>query len=200
MLHSPHPMKNILRRLTLTIVALGLLVSARAATETYVIDSVHSSVGFGIRHFFSKVSGSFTKFAGNIVVDQANLENSSVEATIEIGSVNTANEKRDNHLRSPDFFDAAKFPTITFKSRSWKKTGEDTYDVTGDLTLKGVTKEVVLKVKSLGFGPGMQPGSKLSGWEASTTLKRADFGVTGFEKVLGADVDVHINVEAGVKG
>jgi polyisoprenoid-binding protein YceI len=193
-------MKNILRRLTLTLVALGLLASARAATETYVIDSVHSSVGFGIRHFFSKVPGSFTKFEGNIVVDQANLENSSVEATIDIGSVSTANEKRDNHLRSPDFFDAAKFPTITFKSRAWKKTGDDTYDVTGDLTLKGVTREVVLKVKSLGFGPGMRPGSKLSGWEASTTLKRADFGVTGYEKVLGEEVDVHINVEAGVKG
>ena len=193
-------MKNILRYLSLTALTLGLLVSARAATETYVIDSVHSSVGFGIRHFFSKVPGSFTKFAGNIVVDQANLENSSVEATIDIGSVSTANEKRDNQLRSPDFFDAAKFPTITFKSRAWKKTGDDTYDVTGDLTLKGVTKEVVLKVKSLGFGPGMQPGSKLSGWEASTTLKRADFGVTGYEKVLGEDVDVHINVEAGVKG
>jgi polyisoprenoid-binding protein YceI len=193
-------MKNILRHLSLTALALGLLVSARAATETYVIDSVHSSVGFGIRHFFSKVPGSFTKFEGNIVVDQANLENSTVEATIDIGSVSTANEKRDNHLRSPDFFDAAKFPTITFKSRSWKKTADDTYDVTGDLTLKGVTKEVVLKVKSLGFGPGMRPGSKLSGWEASTTLKRADFGVTGYEKVLGEDVDVHINVEAGVKG
>ena len=196
-------MKNILRYLSLTALTLGLLVSARAATETYVIDSVHSSVGFGIRHFFSKVPGSFTKFEGHIVVDQANLENSSVEATIDIGSVNTANEKRDNHLRSPDFFDAAKFPTITFKSRSWKKTGEDTFDVTGDLTMKGVTKEVVLKVKSLGFGPGMRPGSKLSGWQASTTLKKAEFNLAGpamLAKVLGEDVDVHINVEAGVKG
>jgi polyisoprenoid-binding protein YceI len=192
-------LQTLTRYFSLTAIVFSLLASARAASETYVIDRVHSSVGFSIRHFFSKVPGSFTKFEGAIVVDREHLENSSVEVTIDIASVNTASIKRDDHLRSPDFFDAAKFASITFKSKSWKKTGEATFDVTGDLTLKGVTKEVVLKVRALGFGPGMRPGSQLSGWEATTTLQRSDFGVAGFDKMLGEDVDVHINVEAGVK-
>jgi polyisoprenoid-binding protein YceI len=88
---------------------------------------------------------------------------------------------------------------MTFKSTSWKKTGEDSFDVTGDLTIKGVTKPVVLKVKSLGFGPGARPGSMLSGWEATTTIKREDFGVSAFPQMVGADVDITINVEAGLK-
>jgi polyisoprenoid-binding protein YceI len=90
---------------------------------------------------------------------------------------------------------------MTFKSKAWKKTGDDTFDVTGDLTIKDVTKEVVLKVKSLGFGPGMQ-GAMLSGWEASTTITKADFGVSGpamLGKALGEDVTVTIGVEADLK-
>ena len=181
-----------------SVLALGLLAAASAAVETYAIDSVHSSVGFSIRHFVSKVPGSFTKFSGTIVVDHDNLEHSAVEATIDIGSVSTANEKRDTHLRSPDFFDAAKFGTMNFKSKTWKKTGADAFDVTGDLTLHGVTKEVVLKVKLLGFGPGMG-GAMLSGWEASTTLQRADFGIAGFKGMLGDDVGVTIGIEAGLR-
>ena len=101
----------------------GLLASARAAVETYKIDPVHSSVGFTIRHFFTNVPGCFTKFAGTIAVDRDNLENSTVEATIEVPSIDTRVEMRDNDLRSDHFFDAAKFPAITFKSKSWKKTG-----------------------------------------------------------------------------
>lgn len=188
-------MKRLLPILSLSALALGLLAPARAAVETYKIDPVHSSVGFTIRHFFTNVPGSFTKFSGIIVVDRDDLEKSSVEATIEIASVDTRTAKRDDHLRSPDFFDAAKFPVMTFKSKAWKKTGDDTFDVTGDLTIKGVTKEVVLKVKSLGFGPGMQ-GAMLSGWEATTTINRNDFGITTFPKVLGDEVPVTIAVEA----
>jgi polyisoprenoid-binding protein YceI len=193
-------MKN-LRFLSLAGLALGLLASAHAATETYTIDPVHSSVGFSIRHIFSKVPGSFTKFEGTIVVDQANPAANSVEATIDIGSVNTASEKRDGHLKTADFFDAAKFPTIAFKSTSWVKTGADTYDVTGNLTIKNVTKSVVLKVTSLGFGPGMM-GTPVSGWEASTTINRRDYGVDGpamLGHAVGDDVAITINVEAGLK-
>ena len=181
-----------------TAFALGRIATASAAVETYVIDSVHSSVGFSIRHFVSKVPGSFTKFSGAIVVDRDNLEHSSVEATIDVGSVSTANEKRDAHLKTPDFFDAAKFGSMNFKSKAWKKTGADAFDVTGDLTIHGVTKTVVLKVKLLGFGPGMM-GAKLSGWEATTTLLRSDFGITGFPGMLGDDVAVNIAIEAGLK-
>jgi polyisoprenoid-binding protein YceI len=114
-----------LRSALLAAVAAAFINSASAAVETYVIDPVHSSVGFQIRHFVSKVPGTFTKFNGSLSVDRDNLENSSVEATVDIGSVNTANEKRDNHLKSPDFFNAAEFTSATFKSTSWKKTGED---------------------------------------------------------------------------
>ncbi len=97
--------------------------------------------------------GRFTKFSGTIVVDRDNLENSSVEARSTMGSVNTDNDKRDEDLRSPNYLDAAKFSTMTFKSKAWKKTGDTAFDVTGDLTIHGVTKEVVLKVNLLGFGP-----------------------------------------------
>jgi polyisoprenoid-binding protein YceI len=179
--------------------ALVFAVAARADVETYKIDPVHSSTGFSVRHLFSKFTSSFTKTTGTITVDQANMENNAVEATVEIASLNTANPDRDKHLSSPDFFDTANHPLATFKSKSWRKTGPSTFDVTGDLTIKGVTKEVVLKVTALGFGPGMRPGTMLSGWEATTVLNRNDFGVSYGPKVLGEDVTVNISIEAGYK-
>jgi len=185
--------------LALAALSLGFVSAASAAVETYVADPAHSSVNFSIRHFFTKVPGRFTKFDATITVDRDNLQNSSAEATIEIASVKTEAPDRDAHLQKPEFFDAAQFPTMTFKSKSWKKTGEDTFDVTGDLTIKGVTKVAVLKVKSLGFGPGMRPGSMLSGWEGTTTINRSDFGVSAFPKVVGEEVEITINVEAGLK-
>jgi polyisoprenoid-binding protein YceI len=194
-------MKLASKLLVVSAIAAALLGSARAAVETYAIDPVHSSVAFSIRHFVSHVPGSFTKFSGTISVDRTNLENSTVEATVELASINTSNEKRDNHVRSADFFNVEKNPTTTFKSTSWKKTGEDTYDVTGDLTLNNVTKPVVLHTTLLGFGPGMQ-GAQLSGWEAKTTIKRSDFGVNGpamLSKALGDDVALTISVEADLK-
>ena len=187
--------------LLLATLATAAFQSASAAVETYVIDPVHSSVGFSVRHFFTKVPGTFTKFTGTITVDRDNLEKSSVVAEIDVGSVSTANEKRDGHLKSPDFFDVAKFTSITFTSTSWKKTGDSTFDVTGDLTIHGVTKSVVLKVTSLGFGPGMM-GAQLSGWDASVTINRSDFGVNGpamLGTALGNDVAVSITVEADLK-
>jgi len=194
-------MKSITKLFLLAALAAALAASVRADVETYAIDPVHSSVGFSIRHFFSKVPGSFTKFSGTITADRANLENSTVEATIDIGSVSTANAQRDTHLKTPDFFDVAKFPTMAFKSKAWKKTGDDTFDVTGDLTIKDVTKEVVLKVHLLGFGPGAR-GAMLSGWEATTTLNKADFGVNvpaALGKMLGDEVAITIGVEADLK-
>jgi polyisoprenoid-binding protein YceI len=187
--------------LALAGLALGFVSAASAAVETYVIDPAHSSVAFSIRHVFSPVPGSFTQFNGGLTIDRDNLENSQVAAVIEVGSVTTANEKRDHHLNTPDFFDSAKFGTITFKSTAWKKTGDDTYDVTGDLTIKDVTKSVVLKVTSLGFGPGMT-GKPVSGWSATTTINRRDFGVNGpamLGKAVGDDVAISISIEADLK-
>jgi polyisoprenoid-binding protein YceI len=178
--------------------ASGLVSAAAAAVETYTIDPVHSSVGFTIRHAVGRVPGRFTKFSGTIVVDRDNLENSTVNATIDVGSIDTDNDKRNGHLRTADFFDVEKYATITFKSKSWKKTGDGTFDVTGDLTIKDTTKEVVLNVTLNGFGPGMK-GATLSGWEATTTLNRTDFGVNGpamLGKMLGDEVAVTILIEA----
>lgn len=180
------------------VAALALSSVATAAVERYQIDPVHSSVGFSIRHFFSQVPGAFTKFQGTITADRDNLEQSSVEASIEVASVNTREPKRDDHLRSKEFFSVAEYPTMNFKSKSWKKTGDDTFDVTGDLTIKNVTKEVVLKTKLLGFGPGMK-GAMLSGWHATTTVNRNDFGITTFPKVLGDEVAITIDVESDLQ-
>lgn len=175
-------------------------ISASTAAETYTIDPVHSSVGFKIRHFVSKVPGKFNKFSGTIVVDKDAPANNKVEATIEASSLDTDNQRRDDHVRSADFLDAAKFPTIKFKSTAWNKTGDDTYDVTGDLTIKDVTKPVTLKVTALGVGPGMQPGQSLSGWEATAKINKKEFNVNDpamLDAALGDDVEIVLNVEAG---
>lgn len=178
-------------------VTLGLAAAASAAVETYTIDPVHSSVAFSIRHFVAKVPGKFGKVGGTITVDRDNPASNRAEATIEVSSIDTGNQKRDTHLRSGDFFDATQFPAMTFKSKSWKKTGEDSFDVVGDLKIKDVTKEVILKVTSLGFGPGN--GGQLSGWEATTKINKKEFNVKDppmLDAALGDDVTVTINIEA----
>ena len=188
-------MKRSLLALVMTALALGSLTSVRAAVETYNIDPVHTWVGFSIAHFFTKVPGYFSKVKGTIVVDRDHLENSTVEAVIEVASITTNTKMRDDDLRSTNFFAAAQFPAMTFKSSAWKSTGDNTYAVTGVLTIKNVAKEVVLKVTSLGFGPGMK-GAAISGWEAKLTLDRRDFDITADQGAIGNDVDVLINVEA----
>ncbi len=194
-------MKISAKLVLLAALALGFVRSATAAVETYDIDPVHSTLSFSLRHLVSKFTGSFAKVSGAVIVDRDNLEKSSVAAVIEIASINTASEKRDAHVKSPDFFDLSKYTTASFRSTSWKKTGEDTFDITGDLTIKDVTKPVVLKAKLLAFGEGMG-GTKLSGWEATTTIKKSDFGLAGpamLSKALGDDVTINIGIEAGMK-
>jgi polyisoprenoid-binding protein YceI len=188
-----NPSKNLL-----TCLVLGAALSARAETEVYDIDPVHSWVGFSIRHFFTQVPGFFSKVQGSFTVDRANLENSSVESLIDVASVTTSSALRDEHLRSDKYFDAAKFPNMTFKSKTWKKTADNTFAVTGDLTIRQVTKEVVLKVKALGFGPGME-GTSLSGWELTTVIDRRDYGITAGQGPLGNDVTIAINIEADLR-
>jgi polyisoprenoid-binding protein YceI len=188
-------MKRSLLALVITALALGSLTSARAAIETYNIDPVHTWVGFSIAHFFTKVPGYFGKVKGTIVVDRDHLENSTVEAVIEVASITTNTKMRDDDLRSTNFFAAAQFPAMTFKSSAWKSTGDNTYAVTGVLTMKNVAKEVELKVTSLGFGPSMK-GAAISGWEAKLTLDRRDFDITADQGAVGNSVDVLINVEA----
>src|ERR1039458_8156115 len=149
-------MKRSILALVFASLVLGPLTSAEAAIETYDIDPGHTWVGFTISHFFTKVPGYFGKLKGTIVVDRDHLENTTTEAVIEVASITTNTRMRDDDLRSTNFFAAAKVPAMTFKSQAWKSTGGETYDVPGILTMKGVAKEVVLKVTSLGFGPGMK--------------------------------------------
>ena len=190
-----------MKNLILSLLVFAAAASVQAAVETYQIDPVHSSVGFSVRHIFTSVPGQFTKFSGTLTLDRDNLENSKADATIESSSVDTRNAKRDADLKSGNFLVAEKFPEIKFVSKSWKKTGDDTYDITGDLTIRGVTREVTLKAKSLGFGPGMG-GATVTGWEGKTTLNRHDFGINlnaMLEKVVGENVEVTITVEADLK-
>jgi len=182
--------------------ALPIAHSAFAA-DTFVFDKAHSTIGFQVRHLFSKVPGKFDDFSGQIQLDEANPEQSSVEVTINTASVDTGVKMRDDDLRSPNFFDAKKFPEITFKSTSVKRTGENTADVTGNLSMHGVTKEVVLKVELLGKGAGMQ-GTTVSGWDAGTALKRSDFGLSWNKviegtQVVGDDVQIELHIEADKK-
>src|SRR6202051_5134383 len=166
---------SIFMKKSIAVACLSALLIAHSAfaADTYAFDKAHSSVGFQIRHLFSNVTGKFDDFTGTIQDDEANPEQSSVEVTIKTASIDTGVKMRDDDLRSPNFFDAAKFPEITFKSTSVKRSGENTADVTGNLTMHGVTKEVVLKVELLGKGAGMKPGSIVSGWDAGTALKRS---------------------------
>ncbi|MEM7792181.1 MAG: YceI family protein [Verrucomicrobiota bacterium] len=169
--------------------------TASAEVETYLIDQSHSSVKFSIRHFVAKTTGVFKDFEGTLTLDRDDLTKSSVEATIKVPSVDTASKGRDEHLQEDDYFNTAEFPLMTFKSTSWvagDKEGE--FKVTGDLTMLGITKPVVLDVELLGFGPGRN-GAFLTGWEATTTLDRTEWGLTSGQPAVGAEVDVTINVE-----
>ena len=191
-------MKNSAITLFLAGLALGSIPSVQAAVETYDIDPVHTWVGFTVSHFFTKVPGFFSDVKGTVVVDREHLEKSTVEAVISVASITTNTRMRDDDLRSDNFFSAVKFPAMTFKSESWKSTGANTYAVTGVLTIKSVPKKVVLKVTSLGFGPGMK-GAAISGWEVSVILDRRDFGITADHGLVGNSVEVLIQVEADLR-
>ncbi len=186
-----------------SLTALMLMHSAVAA-DTFVFDKAHSTIGFQVRHLFSNVPGKFDDFEGSITFDEANPEQSSVDVTIKTTSIDTGVKMRDDDLRSANFFNAEQFPTITFKSKSVKSTGKTTAEVTGDLTMHGVTKEVVLNVELIGKGPGMKPGSIVSGWDATTAVKRSDFGLSWNKvvegtQVVGDDVKIELHVEADKK-
>jgi len=182
-------------RLPVLLLATVLLSLPAAAVETYQIDPAHSSVVFTVRHFLAKVPGTFAKFTGSLTVDRENFEHNAITAVVEIGGLDTRNEARNKHLLSADFFLAEKFPDATFRSKSWKKSGHDTYTVTGDLTIKDQTRPLVLEVKFLGFAAG-QRGAQLAGWEAVTTIDRTDFGVGVPEKSIADEVELSINIEA----
>ena len=187
----------------LFILTLAVLISAAAfAADSFVIDKNHSEAIFQVRHMVSRVSGRFDDFAGTINVDRAHPSVSSVEFTIKAPSIDTGVADRDKHLRSADFFDAEKYPEISFKSTSIKPSGKkDVYDVTGVFTMHGVTKTITLPVEFLGFIKDPR-GNERAGFSTHTTLNRKDYGINWNRALdnggalLSDDVDVTVNIEA----
>ena len=158
-------------------------MSELPAAGTYAIDPVHSSVSFVVRHLVaSKVRGNFTEFEGSVIIGDT-PETSTVSATIQAASITTHNEMRDGHLKSPDFLDLENHPVLTFTSTSVTPSKADHYDLVGDLTIKGVTKQVTFDLEYLGTGPGMAEGVTVAGFEATTEIDRRDFNVN-FEGTL----------------
>ena len=171
-----------------------------SSTRTYKIDKSHSEAIFQVRHLLTKVRGRFSDFEGTVEFNEANPEQSSVNFTIQATSIDTAEQDRDKHLRTADFFDVENHGTITFHSKRIDAKGGDSIDVIGDLTIHGVTKEVTLPVTHL--GKAKDPwGNERLGFEAETTINRKDFGLN-WNKALesggvlvGDDVNVGLEIE-----
>jgi polyisoprenoid-binding protein YceI len=187
--------------------AVALLVPASGRAATWELDPAHSTIGFSIRHMMiSSVRGQFRTFTGKATGDPKTPDKAQIEASIDVASIDTANEKRDGHLKSPDFFDVAKFPTITFKSKSIAAAGAGKAKVTGDLTMHGVTKEVVLEVEGPTDVIKDPMGTTRAGAHATTKINRKDFGIAynktldGGGLMVGDEVEVTIDVEAVQKG
>jgi polyisoprenoid-binding protein YceI len=184
---------------TLSALAAALLLTlSAAAQDTWQLDPQHSSAQFSVRHLgVSTVRGAFTKVSGSVVYDPANLNKSSIQTTIDAASVDTRVEMRDNDLRSPRFLDAQKYATITFQSKKVEAAGTGKLKVTGDLTIKGVTKEVVLDVDgpSSSIKDPMGKDRLRTGASATTKINRNDFGVSGLPGIVGDDITITLDVE-----
>lgn len=178
-----------------TLFLFALLPFSAGAQRVWQIDPAHTNAEFSVRHMgISTVRGSFTKTTGTVEYDPANLSKTKIDATIDANSVDTRNDMRDNDLRGPHFFEVAKYPTLTFKSTSAEAIGAGKVKVTGDLTIHGVTKQVVLNVEGPS-APIQVRGSSHIGAAASTTVKRSDFGMTAMQGAVGDDISINIDVE-----
>ena len=198
-------MKLALRSMLALVAILAAAPLASAAPVTWKVDPVHTEVSFQVTHFFSKVRGVFKEMEGTIVYDEADPGSIKVDAQVKVASVDTSNPKRDAHLQTPDFFDAEKNPFISFKSTSAKQVAKNRYKLTGDLTIRGVTKQATFDAEFLGSSAvsvgGQSWGSK-AGFTATTEINRKDFGVN-WNKTLdnggmmvGELVTITLNIEA----
>jgi polyisoprenoid-binding protein YceI len=172
------------------------------STRTFKIDPAHSTVGFSVKHLMvTNVKGTFNEFDGTILLDEKDAKKSKVETVIKASSIDTNNDKRDDHLRSADFFNAEKNPEIKFVSKKITPAGAKKYKVTGDLTMNGVTKEVVLDATFAGTRKGMQ-GETRAGFAATGKVKRSDFGIKWNKAIeaggvaVGDDVTLNFEIEA----
>ena len=187
-----------MNRLILSVLSLVALFAAQAAraADNHKVDPVHSSVIFRSSHAnIGAVYGRFTDFTGTLTLDEADPSKTTFNFEVQAASVDTHQEKRDAHLKSPDFLNAKQYPTITFKSTSVKKSDKaNTLDVTGDLTLHGTTKSVTVPVEILGKGQ-FPPGTPRVGIESIFTIKRGEFGMSGMQGAVGDDVKLIVAFE-----
>jgi len=190
-------MKNYTSRLLLAITAtLAFTSSAFAQAKAWKIDPNHTAAQFSVRHMgISTVRGAFTKVSGTATYDPADPGKASVEVTIDAGSVDTRVEMRDNDLRSPNFLEVAKYPTITFKSTGIQAASPGKLKMTGDLTIHGVTKQVVLDVDGPSVPVTDPKGNSHMGASASTRINRKDFGVNGAPSMVGDEITITIDAE-----
>lgn len=191
------------RFLTAAVLAAAVAVPAvpAHAADVYTIDKGHSEVSFQVRHLVTNVRGRFNDFAGTVNLDPANLANSTVEFTIQATSIDTGVADRDNHLRSADFFDVETFPTLRFTSTKVEKAGDDRYRVHGDITIRDVTKAIVLDAEY--GGQGKDPwGNQRVAFSASTSLSRGEFGLKWNQALeaggvlVGDKIDIEVEVQA----
>jgi polyisoprenoid-binding protein YceI len=190
-----HMTKRALMSAAFSCFAMAPLLCAQAAEQDYTLDPTHAHVVWMVNHFgFSNPSGSFSNLSGSVVLDEQKPENSKVSITIDLASVMTGVPKLDEHLRSKDFFDVAKYANATFVSDSVLLSGTDTAKVHGKLMLHGVTKPVTLVVKLNKIGESPVSKKKTAGFSATTTLKRSDFNISF--GLPGISDEVKINIEA----
>jgi polyisoprenoid-binding protein YceI len=171
-----------------------------SVAEKYAIDASHSEVVFGWNHFgFSNPTARFDKIEGSVLLDKADLTKSSISVTLPLEGLDTRIAKLDEELRGPDFLDAAKYPTISFKSTKVEKTGENGLKITGDLTVHGVTRPVTLNAKVNKIGIFEIPGvikAQAAGFDATTVIKRSDFGVSKYVPAVSDEILVRITLDA----
>lgn len=186
-----------LRRTVLASVLALVSAGAFAAPITYKLDPSHTDVLFTWNHLgFSNPTGHFGQIEGTLIYDEADPTRSSVEATLPLSGLDTHVAKLDEHLKKDEFLDAAKYPTITFKSTKVEAAGSGKLKVTGDLTLRGVTKPVVLDVKLNGAGPHPMKKVPAIGFDATTTIKRSEFGIDAYVPNISDELKVSITTEA----
>lgn len=162
--------------------------------ETYHFDGAKSNIGFRVRQFLGSTNGKFERFSGTIELDREHPERSTVEVKIQVATIDTGIDKRDDHLRSEEFFNVSRYPQITFKSKSVKRTGTNTADVAGDLAMHGATKPITLHVKLVS-----SPTAERTRWEVKTDpIKRKDYNLAfsaGSEAISGISQDVNVNIQ-----
>jgi polyisoprenoid-binding protein YceI len=171
-------------------------LSLAAATDIYRMDPAQSDLGFQVRYLSSVPAGRFTRFSGTIQVNERRIPESSVEVVIEAGSVDTQDEDRDRLLRGPQFFDVDKFPYITFRSSKVREAKKGKLEVTGDVTMHGVTRRITLPIAKLGAMPGRTRGVVAARFEGTLLLNRKDFDMGSYPGVVGEDVKVLMEITA----